>query len=156
MPIKKSGLWGRHYYLCFHLWYSERLNNMPITELPVGGARFALQSWLASNFPLYQASRKIYAESPLRTQNHCQLAPSLFFRDAYLEWKSVTYHTLFSPTPTEERVAAGPICKNGCHTCGIILVSLQSEGHRAGNGTPFHRWINRSSERFDDWPPRPS
>lgn len=57
MPIKNS-LRGRHCYLCFHLRCTEKLNNMPVTELPVGGARFVLQSCLTPNVPVSQPRKK--------------------------------------------------------------------------------------------------
>ena len=58
--------------ICFHL--------PDITELPVGGPRFAFQSCLAPNLPLTQPSRKRNAQSSLRTQNH-----------GFVNWLMVTF-----------------------------------------------------------------
>lgn len=107
IPIRS--LRGRH-YLCFHLWCSERLNNL--SHRPTsGGARFAFQNHMSPHFPLSQPGRRIDAESSSKSPVN-----ELIFRDVDLQRQSVTYHPLFSPMPTKERVAARPLAKWSPHT----------------------------------------
>lgn len=96
--------------ICFHL--------PNITELPVGGARFAFQSCLAPILPLSQPSRKRNAQSSLRTQNH-----------GFVNWLMVTF--LEVGIYNENQLSTMPSfllypLKKGLlqgHTYGLILAS---------------------------------